>query len=380
MRKPRTQSERDDLLQATEYIVDQTSHLVRAIPGYRRRLKGPVTQAFSYIDELVERIPASFLCARLSISSDPRVKSFFVNSHYLQEVFSKNKNVRTIFDESPLADACCALMCMRMEEHQKFGVALIGDRIHRVVLQTTVSFTQHQMYATYMRHLDKVTGTPERSVSPAGLRHSRRYGIVGLALVLIVAQPVFGWDSNDSIGEDLTNLPLVVDQLGNADVHGNERPVTPAASPPGEEERPAEADTRQASPEKYDLELGESVFNHTCLTCHWNNSRDAPRVSDRHVWQPRLAQGLDVLIQHAEEGHGRMPAKGGYSTLTDLELSSAVAYLYQTGMEILAKQDDTMMRQGCDPVSNLDQCSQEELKKLMILRMLWLLLGGDQKQ
>jgi hypothetical protein len=75
-----------------------------------------------------------------------------------------------------------------------------------------------------------------------------------------------------------------------------------------------------------------------------------------------------------------MPAKGPYSALTDLEVSSAVAYLYQTGMEILAKEDNTIMREGCDPVSNLDQCSQEELKKLMILRMLWLLLGGGQQQ
>jgi cytochrome c5 len=231
-----------------------------------------------------------------------------------------------------------------------------------------------------MRHLDKVTGTPERRLSPAGLRHSRRHGIVGLALVLIVAQPVSSGGNNESTGEDLTNPPPVVDQTGNTGVHGNERPVPPAVSPPGGEESPAEAGTRQASSEKYDLALGESVFNHTCLTCHWNNSRDAPRVSDMHVWKPRLAQGLDVLIQHAREGHGRMPAKGGYSALTDLEVSSAVAYLYHAGVEILANQDNTIMREGCDPVSNLDQCSEEELKRLLILRMLWLLLGGGQQQ
>jgi cytochrome c5 len=223
-------------------------------------------------------------------------------------------------------------------------------------------------------------GTPEWPMSPSGLRHSRRHGIVGLALVLIAAQPIYGWGSNESTGEDLTNLPPVVDQAGNSDVHGNERPVTPETSPPGEEESPAEADTRQASSEKYDLALGESVFNHTCLTCHWNNSRDAPRISDMHVWQPRLSQGLDVLIQHAEEGHGRMPAKGGYSTLTDLEVSSAVAYVYQTGMEILANQDNTITHEGCDLFSNLDQCSQEELKRLLILRMLWLLQGRGKPQ
>ena len=141
------QRESDALIQATEYVVDQTSPQLRAIPGYRRRLKAPVTDAFSYIDDLVERIPESFLCSRSTFSLDPRVKTFFVNPHHLQEVFSQNKDIREIFEENPLADECCALMCMRMEERQRFGVALIGDRTHREVLQTTVSFRDHQLYS-----------------------------------------------------------------------------------------------------------------------------------------------------------------------------------------------------------------------------------------
>jgi cytochrome c5 len=118
---------------------------------------------------------------------------------------------------------------------------------------------------------------------PADLRHSARHGIVGLALVLIAVQSVCSWSSNESTGEVLTNSPPVVAQTGNTDVHGNQWPIPPAASPPGGEKSPAEAGPRRAASEKYDLALGESVFNHTCLTCHWNNSRDAPRVSDMHV-------------------------------------------------------------------------------------------------
>jgi hypothetical protein len=34
-----------------------------------------------------------------------------------------------------------------MEERQKFGAALIGDSIHREVMQTTVSFMKHQLYS-----------------------------------------------------------------------------------------------------------------------------------------------------------------------------------------------------------------------------------------
>jgi hypothetical protein len=148
------QSESVALLQATEYVVDHTSPKLRAIPSYRRCLKGPVTEAFSYIDELVERIPESFLCSRSTFGSDPRVKTFFVNPHHLQEVFSQNKDVREIFDENPQADECCALICMHMEERQKFGIALIGDRTHREVLQTTISFRHHELYSPGVSETD----------------------------------------------------------------------------------------------------------------------------------------------------------------------------------------------------------------------------------
>jgi cytochrome c5 len=144
------------------------------------------------------------------------------------------------------------------------------------------------------------------------------------------------------------------------------------------EGKPAEADTRQEFSGNYDLVLGKTVFNHACLTCHGNSVRDAPRVGDMAAWQARLAQGLDVLIRHALNGHGRMPPRGGYISLTDHEVSSAVAYVYQMGMEILAKQGNTVTHEGCDPLSNLKQCTPEELKKLLIMQMLWLLGGPHQ--
>ena len=134
------------LARAVERVVDETSPRLRAVPGYRRRLEGPVTDAFLYIDELVEHVPGSFLCSRPAFSADPRVKSFFVNPHHIQEVFSRSKDVRKLFDATPEAEECYALVCMRMEERRKFGVALSGDRVHREVMQTSVSFTDHQVY------------------------------------------------------------------------------------------------------------------------------------------------------------------------------------------------------------------------------------------
>ena len=141
------QSESSILNEAVERVVDETSRRIRAIPGYRRRLEGPVTETLRYIDDLVERMPGSFLCSRSTFSADPRVKSFFVNPHHLQEVFSQNKDIRELFEANPDAEECCALVCMHMEERQKFGTSLVGDRIHREVMQTTVSFMKHQLYS-----------------------------------------------------------------------------------------------------------------------------------------------------------------------------------------------------------------------------------------
>jgi cytochrome c5 len=219
-----------------------------------------------------------------------------------------------------------------------------------------------------MRYLDKANGTPSPPESPAAPGHCRRHGIAGLALLIIVSLPVAGWSSNGSTGAAHSNPAADVSQTDVIEPHVNK--------PPLEGDSPVEVDTGPASSGKYDLALGKSVFNHTCLTCHGNIVSDAPLVGDMHVWQSRLAQGLDVLIQHARDGHGRMPAKGGYTTLTDHEVSSAVAYVYQVSTEILAKRDNTITQEGCDPDSESDQCSPEEMKRLLALQMLWLLLGG----
>jgi cytochrome c5 len=194
----------------------------------------------------------------------------------------------------------------------------------------------------------------------------------------MTALPAIGWSNNTSPAAGYWGNTRTAAQTGGIDPRENDQPVPAAASPPRPEGRPAEEDTSQTFSGNYDLVLGKSVFNHTCLTCHGNSVRDAPRVGDMHAWQARLTQGLDVLIRHALDGHGRMPHKGGYTTLTDHEVSSAVAYVYEMSTEILAKQGNPVTHEGCDLLSNLKQCTPEELRKLLILQMLWLLSGPRQ--
>lgn len=76
---------------------------------------------------------------------------------------------------------------------------------------------------------------------------------------------------------------------------------------------------------------GEEVFNSLCTACHLAGVAGAPKMGDAGAWGPRIAQGADTLFKHAMEGFtgktGTMPAKGGNSALSDLEIQRAVVFM-----------------------------------------------------
>ena len=57
----------------------------------------------------------------------------------------------------------------------------------------------------------------------------------------------------------------------------------------------------------------------------------APVLGDAEAWAPRIAQGMDILKDHAIKGFqgsaGYMPAKGGRVDLSDEEVANAVDYM-----------------------------------------------------
>ena len=76
---------------------------------------------------------------------------------------------------------------------------------------------------------------------------------------------------------------------------------------------------------------GPQVYNSACLACHGAGIAGAPILGDAPAWAPRIAQGIDVLTDHAVNGYtgavGFMPAKGGRVDLSDQEVAAAVEYM-----------------------------------------------------
>ncbi|MCK9503218.1 MAG: c-type cytochrome [Porticoccaceae bacterium] len=75
------------------------------------------------------------------------------------------------------------------------------------------------------------------------------------------------------------------------------------------------------------LAQGEAIVKSTCLVCHSQGMNGAPIVGNAKMWKPRASQGLGTLVQHAIEGYGLMPAKGGNESLGEEDIRLAVGYM-----------------------------------------------------
>jgi cytochrome c5 len=77
---------------------------------------------------------------------------------------------------------------------------------------------------------------------------------------------------------------------------------------------------------------GPQVYNTACLACHSTGVGGAPVVGDAAQWTDRVAQGMDVLYDHAINGFDGealtpMLPKGGRIDLSDQEVQDAVDYM-----------------------------------------------------
>jgi cytochrome c5 len=72
---------------------------------------------------------------------------------------------------------------------------------------------------------------------------------------------------------------------------------------------------------------GQAVYDAVCASCHGTGALGAPKFDSKSDWVGRLGQGYNTLVKHAIEGIRQMPARGGDSDLSDIEVARAVAYM-----------------------------------------------------
>jgi cytochrome c5 len=54
---------------------------------------------------------------------------------------------------------------------------------------------------------------------------------------------------------------------------------------------------------------------------------NAPKFGDKAAWAPRIATGMDTLLNVALHGKGAMPPKGGNPALSEAQIRAAIEYM-----------------------------------------------------
>ena len=75
------------------------------------------------------------------------------------------------------------------------------------------------------------------------------------------------------------------------------------------------------------LEDGKRAYDKICSACHETGIEGAPVVGNAEDWSPRSDLWEAVLVEHAQQGFIKMPAKGNAEHATDYDVGAAAEYM-----------------------------------------------------
>lgn len=134
---------------AIERAIDKTDQRLRALGAYRKRLHDPVERALRHVLGLVDQLPEPAEISPGRYAQDSRLRAMFASPEHLREVLGRFHNVREYLEqrEGPPPDPIFGLLSVAKREKRTLGLDLEGDLLKRDVLQTVVTFEDHQFLA-----------------------------------------------------------------------------------------------------------------------------------------------------------------------------------------------------------------------------------------
>jgi cytochrome c5 len=69
------------------------------------------------------------------------------------------------------------------------------------------------------------------------------------------------------------------------------------------------------------------LYEQTCKACHTNPATGAPQAGDRAAWEPRLAQGMDRVLDHVINGYKGMPPLGSCQDCSEAEFKALIDFM-----------------------------------------------------
>ena len=153
-------------------------------------------------------------------------------------------------------------------------------------------------------------------------------GLVLFALVIFILAMEISDRTQGVFTREAPEFQAVVEArirpVGEVNMPGDVQPAAAVAAAPEPASEPVAAAAM----------TGEQVYQAACTVCHGAGVGGAPVTGNVEQWVARIAQGMDVLNDHAINGFdGDAPtpmlAKGGRADLSDQEVMDAVAYMVE---------------------------------------------------
>lgn len=136
----------DPIAAAIEQAVESTDPWIRAVSGYKKKLRPAAERALAYLNEQVDGMAPSLSLEPSGYSADPRLRSFFISAGALRKVLESDPCLADYRQKQGKTPAY-ALLSMTKQEKTVFGVEMTGDVILHDVAQITVSFENHHFFA-----------------------------------------------------------------------------------------------------------------------------------------------------------------------------------------------------------------------------------------
>lgn len=132
---------------AIERAVDGTDPWIRAVSGYKKKLRPAVIRAMDHVVMLAEGMAPAIVVKPGSYDTDPKLRTFFISKADMRKILNSDRNLADFRHQNtgtvPLIRAMLA-----MEKHESvfIGAALSGDIVLHDVPQVAVSFEAHRLF------------------------------------------------------------------------------------------------------------------------------------------------------------------------------------------------------------------------------------------
>ncbi len=70
-----------------------------------------------------------------------------------------------------------------------------------------------------------------------------------------------------------------------------------------------------------------TTYKQTCFACHGRAQSGAPVAGDVAAWQPRMAKGMEVLLNSTLHGYRGMPPLGACMDCSDDEFRELISFM-----------------------------------------------------